>query len=222
MGIVKRLAMLAVGLITIASMTPAFAQTNGDRMSAERAAAIRECNRDAAKYPNYLYGYLYGDFEIDVYRACMAQPVSENDGSHTAVRDVPGLIDATVNRSRNMNDVKSHQITWLTLMPWIVMLAIAVLSIPAAPSNADAAYCGQVSELSAARLRWTATRQMRVDPAQMERICHAYGKHFYEAVEARQAAAICGHGVHRQRELDVLDAEIDAFNNLIAAQCSGS
>jgi hypothetical protein len=73
MGIVKRLAMLAVGLITIASMTPAFAQTNGDRMSAERAAAIRECNRDAAKYPNYLYGYLYGDFEIDVYRACMAQ-----------------------------------------------------------------------------------------------------------------------------------------------------
>jgi hypothetical protein len=66
---VRRVAMLALGLITIASAAPAFAQTNGDRMSAARAAALRECNRQALKYLDYLWG----DYEIDVYRACMTQ-----------------------------------------------------------------------------------------------------------------------------------------------------
>ena len=39
---------------------------------------------------------------------------------------------------------------------------------------------------------------------------------------ARQAVSICEDGIDRQRTLDVLDAEIDAFNNLIASQCDGS
>jgi hypothetical protein len=122
----------------------------------------------------------------------------------------------------NMSDLKSHHITWRTLMPRIVMLAIAVLAIPATASNVDAAYCGQASELSAARLRWAATRQTHVDPGQADKICRAYGQQFYEAVEARQAASVCQDSVNRQRDVDILDAEIDAFNNLIAAQCSGS
>jgi hypothetical protein len=67
MTIVKRVAMLALGPIIIA---PAFTQTNGDRMTAGRAAAIRECNRAAEKYPNATYG---ATFEINVYRACMTQ-----------------------------------------------------------------------------------------------------------------------------------------------------
>jgi hypothetical protein len=41
-------------------------------------------------------------------------------------------------------------------------------------------------------------------------------------VEARQAASACPDGLNRQRDVDMLDAEIDAFNNLIAARCSGS
>lgn len=65
----NRIAMLALGLLTIASTAPAFAQPNGDRMITGRAAAIRECNRAATKYPEYLWG----DFEINVYRSCMAQ-----------------------------------------------------------------------------------------------------------------------------------------------------
>ena len=68
--IVKRVAMLALAPITIASTSPAFAQTNGVRMTAGRAAAIRECNRAAVKYPIPTYGVT---FEINVYRACMAQ-----------------------------------------------------------------------------------------------------------------------------------------------------
>jgi hypothetical protein len=45
------------------------AQPNGDRIGADRAAAIRACNGAASTYKQYLWG----DFEIDVYRACMTQ-----------------------------------------------------------------------------------------------------------------------------------------------------
>jgi hypothetical protein len=65
----NRVAMLALALVIIASTAPALAQPNGDRTNAGRAAAIRECNRAATKYPEYLWG----DFEIQVYRSCMAQ-----------------------------------------------------------------------------------------------------------------------------------------------------
>jgi hypothetical protein len=58
----------ALALVTLIA-SPTFAQTNGDRMSAGRAAAMRECNRQAAKYPEYVWG----DFEINVYRACMTE-----------------------------------------------------------------------------------------------------------------------------------------------------
>ena len=70
-------------------------------------------------------------------------------------------------------------------MARILLLAIAVLTIPAAVPNADASSCGQISKLSEARLRWAATRQVRVDPAQTDKTCRAYGQQFYEAVEAR-------------------------------------
>jgi len=65
----NRVAMLALGLLSIASTAPALAQPNGDRASAGRAAAIRECDRAAARYPEYLWG----DFDLQVHRSCMAQ-----------------------------------------------------------------------------------------------------------------------------------------------------
>jgi hypothetical protein len=58
---------LAVGLAVSALATPSSAQRS-EGMS-ERAAAIRDCNVQAGKYKQYLWG----DYEIDVYRACMAQ-----------------------------------------------------------------------------------------------------------------------------------------------------
>ena len=45
--------------------------------------------------------------------------------------------------------------------------------------------------------------------------------HFYETVTARQAVSICRDGIDHQRDLALIDSEIDAFNNLIAAQCGG-
>jgi hypothetical protein len=75
----------------------------------------------------------------------------------------------------------------------ILILATAVLICAA--SAADASYCGQSSELAAAQARWAALRQSRIGPTEAEKICRAYGKNFYEAVEVRQAAS----PVRRQR-----------------------
>jgi hypothetical protein len=106
-------------------------------------------------------------------------------------------------------------------MQLIIMLIIALLIEPPIAAGADASNCGQATELAAARVRWAAVRQTRVELANNEKNCRAYGIHFYEAVMARQAASTCKDGVSQQPILDVLDSEIDAFNNLIAAQCRG-
>jgi hypothetical protein len=41
-------------------------------------------------------------------------------------------------------------------------------------------------------------------------------------VKARQATSICEDGIDRQRALQILDAKIDAFNNLIASRRGSS
>lgn len=103
----------------------------------------------------------------------------------------------------------------------IAVFVIALLFISPPTSKADASNCDQVSDLAAARLRWAVARQSHVDAAQAEKKCHTYRIHFYDAVTARQVASVCEDGIRRQRDLDLLDSEIDAFNNLIAAQCGG-
>ena len=103
----------------------------------------------------------------------------------------------------------------------IALFVVALLFISPTTSKADTSNCAQILDLPAARLRWAAARQIRVGSAQDEKKCRVYRIHFYDAVTARQAASICEDGIHRQRDLDLLDSEIDAFNNLIAAQCGG-
>jgi hypothetical protein len=104
----------------------------------------------------------------------------------------------------------------------IAMLFIAILSIAVTVSNAQAAYCGQTFDVASARNRWAVARQAGADPAHHDEVCRAYGTQFFEAVTAREVASSCEDGDKRKRALEVLDAEIDAFNNLIAARCSGS
>src|SRR5262245_49348973 len=106
-------------------------------------------------------------------------------------------------------------------MQLIILLIIALLFEPPIAAGADAPNCGQAAELAAARVRWAAVRQSRVDAANSAKSCRAYGLNFYEAVTARQGVATCKDGITRQPVLDVLDSEIDAFNNLIAARCGG-
>jgi hypothetical protein len=105
----------------------------------------------------------------------------------------------------------------------IAMPVVAILFIAAAVSTAEAAYCGgRTLDVSAARSRWAVARQASADPAHHDEVCRAYGTQFFEAVTARQSASSCEDDDKRQQTLEILDAEIDAFNNLIAARCSGS
>jgi hypothetical protein len=101
----------------------------------------------------------------------------------------------------------------------IVMFVIALLVNSATASKADTSNCSQISELPAAHARWAAARQSRVDPAHNDETCRAYGTHFYAAVTARHAVSLCRGGVDYEQELGLIDSDIDAFNNLIAAQC---
>jgi hypothetical protein len=102
-----------------------------------------------------------------------------------------------------------------------IVLAFALLSNATIASATDASVCDQLLNMSAARLRWEAVRKSRVDPASSEMSCRSYGANFVEAVTARQAAVTCRDGIDRQRLLELLDPEIDAFNDLIATRCSG-
>jgi hypothetical protein len=101
----------------------------------------------------------------------------------------------------------------------IVTLVFALLLNSATPSKADTANCSRISELRSAHARWSAARQIPVDPAHNDEACRAYGTHFYEAVTTRHAVSLCSGRVDSEQELGLLDTEIDAFNNLIAAQC---
>ena len=103
----------------------------------------------------------------------------------------------------------------------IILLALALLLDPAIAAGAEMSDCRQLSDLSAARLRWAAVRKSGVRPAHDAGNCRSYGANFFEAVTARQAASFCSDGIDRQRILELLDSEIDAFNDLIATQCSG-
>jgi len=103
----------------------------------------------------------------------------------------------------------------------IILFLIALLLYPAAAARADTVYCGHTSQLASARLRWQAARQIPVDPALPDKRCRAFGIQFYEAVTARQATSACQDGIDHQRDLILLDSEIEAFNKLIATQCGG-
>jgi hypothetical protein len=101
----------------------------------------------------------------------------------------------------------------------IIVLAIAFLANASTISTAQAA-CGQGPEIAAARVRWALVRQHN-DGASRFDSCRAYSSVFLEAVKARQVVSLCEQGGIRQQNLDMLDADIDTFNDLIAAWCSG-
>jgi hypothetical protein len=100
------------------------------------------------------------------------------------------------------------------------ILVIALLIDLAASAGAETSGCAQVSNLSTARLSWAAVRKGRADPAHNEENCRAYATNFFEAATARQGAFFCKDGIDRQRILESLDSEIEAFNDLIATVCS--
>ena len=104
----------------------------------------------------------------------------------------------------------------LRLLACVVALATNTATLSVAEAS-----CGQASVISAARLRWAGVRQ-HIDIGPTAESCRAYSHVFLEAVNTRHVASICEEGADRQRDLALLDADIDAFNDLIAANCGGS
>ncbi|WP_128970872.1 hypothetical protein [Bradyrhizobium tropiciagri] len=92
-------------------------------------------------------------------------------------------------------------------------VAINVFTIPAV-----AAECTPIKDIDASRSRWELLRSQPAKEADRDKICRAYATSFYESVTLRQAEARCAGG---ERNLAVLDSEIDAFNDLLAKQCGG-
>lgn len=51
--------------------------------------------------------------------------------------------------------------------------------------------------------------------------CRAFAAAFVELVMARRAAATCVREADRDSDINALDAEINAVNDLIAVKCRG-
>jgi hypothetical protein len=101
------------------------------------------------------------------------------------------------------------------------IVIFALLTHATIACAADASVCSRLGDLFAARLRWETVRKSRVDRANHEMSCRSYDANFVEAVTARQAVSACRSGIELQRTLELLDIEINAFNDLIATHCSG-
>ena len=96
----------------------------------------------------------------------------------------------------------------------IVLIASAAIYSFTIPSVAWE--CTSNKDIDASRTRWAKQRSQPANAADNEKTCRAYAASFYESVTLRQAAARCVDG---ERNLAVLDSEINAFNDLLAAKC---
>ena len=97
------------------------------------------------------------------------------------------------------------------LIALIASAAINASSIPAGASE-----CTANKDIDAFRSHWATLRSHPANAADKEKTCRAYAASFYESVTLRQAAAQCADG---ERNLAVLDSEINAFNDLLATKC---
>ena len=99
-----------------------------------------------------------------------------------------------------------------------IFVLVALAAINASTFSAVAAECTSIKDIDASRSRWELLRSQTAKAADRERICSVYAASFYESVTLRQAAASCPAG---ERNLAVLDIEINAFNDLLATKCGG-
>jgi hypothetical protein len=96
-----------------------------------------------------------------------------------------------------------------------IIVLIASATINASTIPAVASECTSNKDIDASRTRWAKQRSQPANAADSEKIFRAYAASFYESVRLRQAAA---KRVDGERYLAVLDSEINAFNDLLAAK----
>jgi hypothetical protein len=100
------------------------------------------------------------------------------------------------------------------------LLAAFLLVFLATPvMAAKVSYCAQAHDSAGARLKWALESQRDGKTLQKDDSCRAYRSEFYEAAVIRQNIRHCEQDDIRQRALEVIDTEINAFNDLIATYC---
>ena len=97
-----------------------------------------------------------------------------------------------------------------------IVTLIACAAINASTTPAVASECTPNKDIDAFRSHWATLRRQPASAADKEKTCRAYAASFYESVTLRQAIAKCADG---ERNLAVLDSEINAFNDLLATNC---
>lgn len=99
-----------------------------------------------------------------------------------------------------------------------ILALVASAAINAFMVPAVAAECTSIKDIDASRSRWEMLRSQVAKAADKEKVCRAYAASFYESVTLRQVATTC---TASERNLAVLDSEINAFNDLLAMKCGG-
>jgi len=97
-----------------------------------------------------------------------------------------------------------------------VLIASAGLHASTIPSLA--AECTANKDTDAFCRRWPTIQSQPAAAEDKEKSCRAYAASFYESVMLRKVAVSRVDGA---RVLAALDAVIDAFNDLLAANCGG-
>ena len=97
----------------------------------------------------------------------------------------------------------------------VVALLMLSLSTTAARGSSQ---CDQASTVAASHLRLARSSRNGMGHSAKDENCRAFMKQFVEAVTTRQAAATCRDGVGGQRALEMLDEEIQTFNDWVAEQ----
>ncbi len=95
---------------------------------------------------------------------------------------------------------------------------MVLMITPATAGKVDINYCTQAPDVAAARLRSAFALQQN-SKLQKDDSCRVYRSEFYEAAVTRQNITHCEQDDIRQHALQVIDAEINAFNDLIATYC---
>jgi hypothetical protein len=100
---------------------------------------------------------------------------------------------------------------------WRISVLIASAAITASTKPAAAAERTSIKDIDASRSRWETLRSQPAKAAD-NKTCRADAAYFSESVMLRQAVARCACG---ERNLAVLNSEINVFNDLLATKCGG-
>jgi hypothetical protein len=95
-----------------------------------------------------------------------------------------------------------------------MVLALRLL----APGTASASGCDQALFEFASHVRRMSQESKK---AFTDDSCKASSEQFIQAVTARKAASACQEGATRRRIIEILDVEIEKFNDEFAAQSGG-